>query len=123
MNHQHLSHDYRSSMQRAATAYLQRHADQYLADSDRLFDNCVHHLTVAMDVPVFLAQRLVHDAWSELHQEPLANFVGIDWGVGSDATVVCLIDIRSGQRYPVPARLLPQRLLDQRNAAITPRPQ
>lgn len=38
MNHEQLTHDYRSSMQRAAFTYLQGHEAQYLVDSDLLYN-------------------------------------------------------------------------------------
>lgn len=123
MNHQHLDHDYRSSMQRAALAYLERHEAQYLADSDLLFDNCVRHLTLALEVPVFMAQRLVHTAWGELQIKRQRTWVGVDWAAGPSSTTVLLVDIRAGLRYPIAARLLPQKLLDQRDNALKQHPQ
>lgn len=117
MNHEQLPHDYRSSMQRAAYAYLQRHEAQYLVDSDLLYDNCVRHLTRALEVPVFMVQQLVHNAWTDLQVANQRKWIGVDCSSGADSTVVHLIDIRAGLRYPVPARLLPQALLDKRDPA------
>lgn len=66
METQYLPPDYRSSMQQAAFAYLRRHEAQHLVDSDLLYENCVRHLTTALEVPVFMAQKLVHNAWTEM---------------------------------------------------------
>lgn len=117
MNHDQLTHDYRSSMQRAAFAYLQRHEAQYLVDSDLLYENCVRHLATSLEVPVFMAERLVHNAWTELQVINQRKWIGVDWGSSPCFTVVHLIDTRADLRYPVPARLLPQSLLAQRGSA------
>lgn len=115
MKHHQMTHDYRTSMQRAAYAYLQRHEAQYLADSDLLFDNCVHHLTTALEVPMFMAQQLTHNAWTELQavrrRERAARQVAIEALRTPGARVVHLIDTRTQHRYCVSARLLPQGLL------------
>lgn len=123
MNHDQLTHDYRSSMQQAAFSYLQRHEAHYLVDSDLLYENCVRHLTTSLEVPVFMAERLVHNAWTELQVINQRKRIGVDWGNSPDCTVVHLIDAREGLRYPVPARLLPQTLLAQRDSAHKHHPQ
>lgn len=115
MKHHQMTHDYRTSMQRAAYAYLQRHEAQYLSGSDLLFDNCVHHLTAALEVPLFMAQQLTHNAWNELQavrrRERAARQVAIEALRTPGARVVHLIDTRTQHRYCVSARLLPQGLL------------
>lgn len=123
MNHEQLTHDYRSSMQQAAFAYLQRHEAQYLVDSDLLYDNCVRHMTTALEVPVFMAEQLVHNAWTELQIINRRKWIGVDWGSSPSSTVVHLIDTQTDLRYPVSARLLPQLLLAQRAAAHKHHPQ
>ncbi|APC15120.1 hypothetical protein BLL42_05075 [Pseudomonas frederiksbergensis] len=123
MNHEQLTHDYRSSMQRAAFAYLQRHEAQYLVNSDLLYDNCVRHMTTALEVPVFMAQQLVHNAWTELQVINQRKCISVDWGNSPGSSVVHLIDMRADLRYPIPARLLPQTLLAQRDSAHKPHPQ
>lgn len=68
--------DYRTSMQEAARAYLLRHQAEYLADSDQLFESCVRHLVVALEVPASTATKLAHLAWSEIQDhEPLCSCV------------------------------------------------
>ena len=123
MNHEQLDHDYRSSMQRAAFAYLQRHEAQHLVDSDLLFENCVRHMTTALEVPVFMAQQLVHNAWTELQVINQRKWIGVDWGRDASSTVVHLVDIRANQRYPIAARQLPQTLLALRESALKQNPQ
>ncbi|MDD0998498.1 hypothetical protein M5G20_21880 [Pseudomonas sp. TNT2022 ID1044] len=123
MDTQYLTSDYRSSMQQAAFAYLQRHEAQYLVDSDLLYENCVRHLATSLEVPVFMAERLVHNAWTELQVINQRKWIGVDWGNSPGCTVVHLIDTRADLRYPVPARLLPQTLLAQRESVLKQHPQ
>ncbi|AZE50353.1 hypothetical protein C4K04_4698 [Pseudomonas chlororaphis] len=79
MNHEQLAHDYRSSMQRAALVYLQRHETQFLmTDSYMLYDNCVRHLTIALEAPLFMAEQLVHNAWTELQAIKQYKRFGVD---------------------------------------------
>jgi hypothetical protein len=84
--------DYRTTMQAAALAYLRRHKDQHLGDADLLFDNCVRHLCVGLEVPLFLAQKVSQLAWDELHGRHEALWLGIDWAADPAATVAYLVD-------------------------------
>lgn len=119
----HQTHDYRSSMQQAAFAYMQRHEAEYLIDSDLLFDRCIRHLTLALEVPVFMAPKLVHNAWTELQVIKKRRWIGIDWASGSDSTHVHLVDVLADQRFSISARFLPQKLLEQRSTVYKPHPQ
>ncbi|WP_338513642.1 hypothetical protein VRC24_19665 [Pseudomonas poae] len=121
MNLDQQTHDYRSSMQQAAFAYLQRHEAEHLVDSDLLFDRCIRHLTLALEVPVFMAPQLVHNAWTELQVIKKRRWIGVDWASGSDR--VHLVDILADQRFPVSARFLPQKLLDLRATTHKQHPQ
>ena len=123
MKPEQLTHDYRSSMQHAAFAYLQRHEAEHLVDSDLLFDRCIRHLTLALEVPVFMAPKLVHNAWTELQVIKKRRWIGVDWASGSDSTRVHLVDVLADQRFLVSARFLPQKLLDQRATVHKPHPQ
>lgn len=123
MNLDQQTHDYRSSMQQAAFAYLQRHEAEHLVDSDLLFDRCIRHLTLALEVPVFMAPKLVHNAWTELQVIKKRRWIGIDLASGSDSTRVHLVDVLTDERFPVSARFLPQKLLDQRRTVHKPHPQ
>ena len=123
MKHEFLTHDYRSSMQRAAYAYLRRHEAEYLIDSDLLFDSCVRHLTFALEVPASLAPQLTHSAWTELQavlrRERAARRVAVELVRLPGAHVALLVDTCTLHRYCVSARLLPQKLL----ASSRPTPQ
>jgi len=70
-----IPHDYRSSMQRAALAYLARHQAKHLINGDQLFKNCVHHLIVALEVPPGIATNLVQLAWTEQYAAPMRPYV------------------------------------------------
>lgn len=101
--------EYRSSMQRAALHFLQRHQGEHLTDDGKLFERGVQYLVNAMDVPAFMADRLVHLAMSELEclKRPV---IGIDYGTGQDETRVTLIHFLSGETVLIPCRHLPARL-------------
>ncbi|AVX11476.1 hypothetical protein NDR77_13575 [Pseudomonas aeruginosa] len=104
MSHDTSAKDYRSSMQAAAKAYLLRHQDEHLADDERLYDRACRYLVQGLDVPAFMAPRLVHLAMTEL-----SSRVGIDRGLG-DETRLCLVLVRTGERAFIPTRYLPLRL-------------
>ncbi len=116
MNHDQLDHDYRSSMQRAAFAFLQRHEAQHLVDSDVLYENCVRHMTTALEVPVFMAQRLVHHAWSELQMINQGKRAAVGSGASPGRAVVHLIDVRADQGWPVHTRSATQALIQPGNS-------
>jgi hypothetical protein len=115
MNHEQLDHDYRSSMQRAAFAFLQRHEAQHLVDSDVLYENCVRHMTTALEVPVFMAQRLVHNAWSELQVISQGKRAAFGAGVSPGRAVVHLMDVRADLGWPVEARSATHALIEPSN--------
>jgi len=100
--------EYRSSMQRAALHFLQRHQAEHLTDDGKLFERGVQYLVNAMDVPAFMADRLVHLAMSELEclKRPV---IGIDYGTG-DSSVVGLVHFLTGETVLIPCRHLPARL-------------
>ncbi len=100
--------EYRSSMQRAALHFLQRHQGEHLTDDGKLFERGVQYLVNAMDVPAFMADRLVHLAMSELEclKHPV---IGIDYGTG-DSSVVGLVHFLTGETVLIPCRHLPARL-------------
>lgn len=105
MNSDTSAKDYRSTMQAAAKAYILRHQDEYLGDDERLYDRTCRYLVHGLEVPTFMAQRLVHLAMSEV-----SSRVAIDWAQGCDETRVCLVLVRSGERTLFPLRYLPMRL-------------
>ena len=101
--------DYRDSMQAAALGFLQRHQAEHLADDGALFDRATSYLVNTLDVPTFMAPRLVHLAMTQLSQARAPIFVGIDLAAGPDRSV--LYDPRTGERAFIPRRILPARFL------------
>lgn len=93
--------DYQSSMQQAAAKYIERHQAEHLND-DGLFERTVRYLVRALEVPSFMADRLVHLAMSDRlpKGKPLAS---IDLGT------CAVLDNRTGQWDRPPLRTLPQR--------------
>lgn len=104
----HDAQEYRASMQRAALTFLQRHQGEHLTEDGRLFARAVSYLVNSLDVPTFMADRLVHLAMSELEclKRPV---IGIDYGT-EDETRVALVNFFSGEAVLIPLRHLPARL-------------
>ncbi len=100
--------EYRASMQRAALTFLQRHQGEHLTDDGHLFDRAVGYLVNSLEVPAFMADRLVHLAMGELEclKRPV---IGIDYGT-ADVTRVALVNFFSGEAVLIPLRHLPARL-------------
>ena len=90
--------DYRTGMQRNAAAFIERHQQEHLHD-DSLFDRTVDHLVGVWDVPVFMADRLVHLAMSE-RSHKRGRWFGIDMASGRDLCV--FHDRRTHKIVPVP---------------------
>jgi len=76
-----LPHDYRSQMQALALGYLQAHHAEHLGDDAQLIERTTCHLVHQLDVPLFLAPRLVALAISELRPEV---WLGIDLATAPD---------------------------------------
>lgn len=100
--------EYRAHMQRAALTFLQRHQGEHLNDDGHLFDRAVSYLVNGLDVPSFMADRLVHLAMSELECRK-RTAIGISYGT-EDATRVALRSFFSGEAVLIPIRHLPARL-------------
>ncbi|WP_313401723.1 hypothetical protein [Stenotrophomonas sp.] len=100
--------EYRASMQRAALTFLQRHQGEHLTDDGHLFARAVSYLVSGLDVPTFMADRLVHLAMSELECRK-RTAIGISYGT-EDATRVALRSLFSGESVLIPLRHLPARL-------------
>ncbi len=100
--------EYRASMQRAALTFLQRHQGEHLTDDGHLFARAVGYLVNSLEVPAFMADRLVHLAMGELEclKRPV---IGIDYGT-ADVTRVALVNFFSGEAVLIPLRHLPARL-------------
>jgi len=100
--------DYSETMQAVAEAYLRRHWAEHL-DEGQLFDRACKYLVTANEVPVFMAQRLVYLAMSNI--TPPSVTVGVDWANHGDKTVAVLIDSRDGIHRFIPRRVLPAQFL------------
>ena len=100
--------EYRASMQRAALTFLQRHQAEHLIDDGHLFERAVSYLANGLEVPTFMADRLVHLAMSELECRK-RTAIGISYGT-EDATRVALRSLFSGESVLIPLRHLPARL-------------
>lgn len=98
--------DYRTSMQRAARGFIERHQAEHLND-DGLFDRTVRYLVASLDVPAFMADRLVHLAMSERLQKG-DSLLLVDMS-RCDAGTRMVLDRRTGLRRPIPLRFLPDR--------------
>lgn len=93
--------DYRASMQQAARGFIDRHQAEHLQD-DGLFARTVRYLVNTLEVPAFMADRLVHLAMSErLPQGKALASVNLSTGM--------VLDNRTGQCGAPPPRTLPGR--------------
>lgn len=106
----HNPQEYLDSMQAAALGFLQRHQAEHLTDDGHLFERACSYLVTSLQVPVFMAPRLVHLAMGQLKPAGL-TWIGIDYTAGDALDGVVLIDTRTGQRACIPRRILPERFL------------
>lgn len=90
--------DYRTVMQSNAAAFIKRHQQEHLHD-DSLFDRTVNHMVDVWDVPVFMADRIVHLAMTERVAKG-SRWFGIDMASGRDWCV--FHDPRTHRIVPVP---------------------
>lgn len=94
--------DYRTVMQSNAAAFIKRHQQEHLQD-DSLFDRTVNHLVDVWDVPVFMADRLVHLAMTERVTKGSRWFgidmaSGRDWSVFQDARTHRIVPVQHSER-------------------------
>lgn len=108
--------DYRSAMQQAAVAYLYRHRCEHLAGDAQLMSNCVRYLTLSLEVPHFLVQRIAELAVMEFESMTCNRItsLGVDRASSQHKQIVWLLDTSTQQQHSVPARVLPTRLLSTR---------
>lgn len=109
--------DYRAAMQQAAVAYLYRHRCEHLAGDNQLLDNCARYLTLSLEVPQHLVQRIAELAVAEFESmtHKRIAWLGVHPNSGAYRPVIWLLDNCTQQRHPISARLLPTRLLLTRN--------
>ncbi|MGF6590727.1 hypothetical protein [Pseudomonas sp. 2835] len=101
--------DYRTSMQLAALSYLQRHKAEHLGDDGTLHDRTTHYLVDNLEVPAFMAPDLVRQAMGMLTPGKCSRLFRLEMDPSCATGVVHLIDIVSGDRAPIPLRVLPHR--------------
>lgn len=109
--------DYRAAMQQAAVAYLYRHRCEHLAGDSQLLNNCVRYLTLSLEVPQHLVQRIAELAVAEFESMACKRvaWLGVHPKSGPYRPIIWLLDNCTQQRHPVSARLLPTRPLLTRN--------
>ncbi|AZF62613.1 hypothetical protein [Pseudomonas sp. LBUM920] len=109
--------DYRAAMQQAAVAYLYRRRCEHLAGDSQLLENCTRYLTLSLEVPTHLVQRIAELAVAEFESMTCKRiaWLGIYPTSGPFRPVIWLLDNCTQQRHPISARLLPTRLLLTRN--------
>lgn len=103
------ANDYRAFMQRSALSFIEKHAAEHL-DDDGLFERTVGYLVNTLDVPAFMAGRLVLLAMSERLPKGVA-WLAVDMAAGPHQGLRMVLDLRTGQQTPLPCRLLPHRFL------------
>ncbi len=111
--------DYRAAMQQAAVAFLLRHRGEHLSGDHQVLENCKRYLAQSLEVQPHLVQRIAELAVSEFEGMTCrrVTLLGIHPASGAFRPMLWLLDTRTQQRYPVPARFLPQRLMTSRNTS------
>ena len=103
------ANDYRTFMQRSALSFIEKHAAEHLDDAG-LFERTVTYLVNTLEVPAFMADRLVLLAMSERLPKGVA-WIAVDMAAGPDQGQRMVLDRRTGLQTPLPCRLLPHRFL------------
>lgn len=106
--HPEAGQDYRSAMQAAAYAFLERHQAEHLADEQTLFSRAVQHLQLVLDVPQYLAENLVALAYGELRSAGQRMQLDVANSSGSTAMIT---DPGSGLTFAVPVALIVRHLI------------
>ncbi|MNL43158.1 hypothetical protein D3C87_1656600 [compost metagenome] len=113
------TNDYRAAMQQAAVAYLYRQHGQHLSGDCQLIENCKRYLAQSLEVPEHLVQRIAELAVTEFESMTTKRVARLGIYPASSAYryLVWLLDTQTQERYPVPARFLPARLLTSRDTS------
>ncbi|WP_157832232.1 hypothetical protein [Pseudomonas sp. 09C 129] len=103
--------DYRYSMQLAALGFLLRHQAEHLGDQGDLFERATNHLVNTLEVPAFMAADLVHLAMGQMTEGKASRLFRLeaDPAGAAGGGIVHLVDVLSGDRVPIPLRILPHR--------------
>lgn len=99
--------EYQTQMQQSAHAFLRRHQAEHLSDDGLLFERAAQYLVNSLEVPAFMAPRLVHLAMSELQAPAKTRVVGLVHSDDADECRVVLIDTLTGERALIGRRILP----------------
>lgn len=110
--------DYRAAMQQAAVAFLFRREGMHLAGDNQVLDNCRAFLSLSLEVPDHLVQRIAELAVAEFESKTTKRLqmIGVCASSGIFRPSLILLDTVTQHRYQVPARYLPRRMLHHRNA-------
>lgn len=106
--HPEAGQDYRSAMQAAAYAFLERHQAEHLADEQSLFSRAVQHLQQALGVPKALAENFVAKAYGELRSADCRMHLDISTSTGHTAVIT---DPDSGMTFAIPVALIVTHLI------------
>lgn len=111
------TNDYRAAMQQAAVAFLYRRQGQHLSGDHQLLENCKRYLALSLEVPDYLVPRIAELAVAEFESmtSKRVAWLGIHPSSSAFRYLVWLLDTQTQQRYSVPARFLPARMLTTRN--------
>lgn len=109
MNAQHT--DYRSTIQTAALAFMQRHQNEHLDDEQQLFSRTVNYLILTMNVAKPLAENLVSAAYGELSSTGCKLHLDIS---ASTCHTAVITDPASGLTYAVPVSLIAEHMIKHR---------
>lgn len=101
--------DYRYSMQLAALGFLLRHQAEHLGDQADLFERATNHLVNTLEVPAFMAADLVHLAMGQMTEGKASRLFRLEADPTGTTGIVHLVDVLSGDRVPIPLRILPHR--------------
>ncbi|MGE8384888.1 MAG: hypothetical protein ACN6PL_14595 [Pseudomonas putida] len=109
--------DYRDAMQSAAVAYLFRREGLHLSGDRQVLESCSVYLTQSLEVPAHLVQRIAELAVAEFESKTTKRLqlVGVCASSGIYRPRLVLLDTITQQRYQVPARYLPRRMLHHRD--------
>lgn len=100
--------DYRTSMQAAALAFLERHQGEHLGDDQLLFDRAVRQL-LSMGATQSTAENLVGQAYGALRSQGERLHLDVST---STAHLAMITDPASGMTYPVPVALIVRHLIN-----------
>lgn len=109
MNTDNTEVEYQDAMQGAALAFLSRRQGEHLENDQLLFTRTVQHLVGSLEVPLYLAEKLVARAYGELKAGDEHRLLDVD---ASSTKVAMITDPRSGLTWAVPVHLIYDRIIN-----------